>query len=112
MFKGRLAGIAVAVVQSCLVVCVLAEDPAGMRVWRDTTGRFEIRAEFLGMEYSRDARDTVVRLQTEDGREIVVPAKKLSDVDRNLLRRLAEARRPQPAARPTAEPEEEVETEP
>jgi WD40 repeat protein len=96
----------------CLVASVLADEPTEMRVWRDLTGHFAIRAMFLGMEYSRDARDTVVRLRTEDGREIAVPAKKLCDADRSLLQRLAEARRPQPAARPTAEPADDVEQKP
>ena len=104
MPRGRLVSLVLAIISLLFVASAMVGDAAEVRVWRDASGRFEVRAEFLGMEYSREARDTVVRLRTEDGREIAVPSKNLSEADRDALRRLAEARRPPPEARPITEP--------
>ena len=59
-----------------------AEDDAQpeYRIWTDTTGQFNIKARFAGIE------DDKVLLETEDGRTIRVPLEKLGETDQKLLK--------------------------
>lgn len=50
------------------------------RLWQDVSGRFQVRAQLL--EHAGEN----VRLKTADGREISVPADRLSEADRQYLR--------------------------
>ncbi|NUQ61660.1 MAG: hypothetical protein HUU20_04175 [Pirellulales bacterium] len=65
----------------CAAPGVHAESDAP-RVWKDTTGKFQIRATLVEQTAS------AVRLHTSDGREISVPIERLSPADRDYLKSL------------------------
>lgn len=52
----------------------------GLRIWRDATGNFSVKAKLLVQDRF------VVMLRTDDGRDISVPVSKLSQRDRAYLR--------------------------
>ena len=58
------------------------DDASGARTWKDATGKFEVTAEFVAVEGDN------VRLRNSNGKEIVVPLKKLSRADRAYLKGL------------------------
>lgn len=53
---------------------------AEVREWRDTTGRFAVRAELI------EFNGTTAKLKKTDGRTIEVPVERLSDEDRDFLK--------------------------
>ncbi|XZE52879.1 SHD1 domain-containing protein [Planctomycetaceae bacterium SH139] len=59
--------------------CAAQEQQAEIRVWRDNTGNFELRARLL------QSNATHVQLQTDDGRKIAVPIDRLSADDSTYL---------------------------
>jgi hypothetical protein len=61
---------------------VVAGD--AMHTWSDSTGRFQVTAEFVTLENDK------VRLRRHDGRTIDVPVEKLSPADQTRVRQLAE----------------------
>lgn len=60
----------------------LAAEKAEPRLWKDTTGKFQIRATLV------DQTGSAVRLHTADGREVSVPIERLSQGDRDYLKTL------------------------
>lgn len=54
-----------------------------LRTWTDATGQFKVQAELV------DQTATAVRLRLEDGRVVEVEIEKLSDADREHLRKLS-----------------------
>ena len=62
-----------------LVVWLTATAGAQVRVWKDSSGQFEVRAELI----SSDGEN--VTLLKEDGTETVVPIERLSETDRGFL---------------------------
>lgn len=56
-----------------------SDDRAAMRLWKDHTGRHEVRAKLLGVE------DGKVKLEKPDGAVIRVPIKSLSEADRKFV---------------------------
>jgi hypothetical protein len=54
---------------------------SAVRLWIDSTGRFRVRAEFLGM-----ADGDQVRLKKENGAVITVPLNRLSEPDQEYVR--------------------------
>lgn len=54
-----------------------------MRTWHDSSGVFELRAEFLGLENGK------VRLRADTGRDIEIPLDRLSPADRQLAEALS-----------------------
>lgn len=72
------------------------EPPASYRTWQDTTGRYSIEAAMVGYE------NGTVELKRRDGSTVAVELNKLSEGDREWVRReLARRRR---AARQASEP--------
>lgn len=69
------------------VLCCIAGDALGhqgeQRLWKDVTGKFQIRAVLVEQTAS------AVRLHTADGREISVPIERLSQSDQDYLKSLA-----------------------
>ncbi|NLY00220.1 MAG: hypothetical protein GXY83_29330 [Rhodopirellula sp.] len=59
---------------------------ADSRTWTDTSGRFQVEAEFVGVE------DGAVRLRKADGAEIAVPIEKLSAPDQEHVRTILQKR--------------------
>lgn len=49
------------------------------RTWTDSTGRFKVQAELLGID------GNTVKLRTEAGKEVALPIKRLSKADRDYL---------------------------
>lgn len=76
----------------------LASVSAAPREWKDATGAFSIRAEFV------ELKDGEVHLKKTDGETIVVPVSRLSDGDKNYL-----ANRPKtkPATETPSEPKDD-----
>ncbi len=65
----------------CLSLCVLASRAGEeMRTWTTADGRHTTQAAMLGF------KDGMVQLRKDDGREISVPAAKLSEEDREYVR--------------------------
>jgi hypothetical protein len=62
-----------------LLACCASASGQEMRTWKDTTGRFTIKAKLLKVEKD------VVKLQRDDGQEIEIPLDKLSKEDRDYL---------------------------
>jgi hypothetical protein len=54
-------------------------SPAGLRTWTDTTGKFRIEAELVGVGAG------VVELKKKSGETVRVPLAKLSTEDRRLV---------------------------
>ena len=63
------------------------EDSTKKRVFNDSTGKFSVKAEYLGL------RDGNVSLKKEDGTEISIPLAKFSEADRDWVRRQSQAQR-------------------
>ena len=73
-----------------LTTCILfsaAACRAETRTWKDETGQFEVSAEML------EAADGIVKLRTDDGRELSVPLLRLSSDDRRYVREELRRRR-------------------
>ncbi|MCP4887542.1 MAG: hypothetical protein GY904_13115, partial [Planctomycetaceae bacterium] len=51
------------------------------RTWRDATGQYSVKAEFVGLDEEQ------VSLRKSDGNVIQIPIQKLSSVDRRWLAR-------------------------
>ena len=56
------------------------------RIWKDNTGKFSIKGEFTAY------RNGKVLIRKEDGEEIEVPVGRLSDTDKDLLKKLLRER--------------------
>lgn len=73
------------IVASVTLYCV-TQDALGQngepRVWKDTTGKFQVRAALI------EQTESAVRLHTADGREISVPIQSLSQGDQDYLKSL------------------------
>lgn len=70
---------------SVVLCCLAAGAPAQngeQRLWKDATGKFEVRATLVEQTASS------VRLHTVDGREITVPIERLSQSDQDYLKSL------------------------
>jgi hypothetical protein len=71
---------------TAIFLCYVALDAFGLqaepRLWKDTTGQFQVRATLV------EQTDSAVRLQTADGREITVPMNRLSQADQDYLQGL------------------------
>jgi hypothetical protein len=80
-------------VMSVLLAAAPADESATMRTWRDATGQFEVRAEFVEARYDREAKETVVALKRDNGTALSVPLKKLSEEDQRWVQRAAQGRR-------------------
>lgn len=77
----------------CAAVCLtLLAVPAWAENWTDSSGKFQVDAEFLGI------RGTDVYLKRADGVTIKVPLVRLSATSQELARRLALAAAPPAAA--------------
>lgn len=65
----------------CTLPALAVEDAPQFerRTWRDSAGKFEIRAAFVKVEQGK------VTLRREDGRELNVPVEKLSEADRRYV---------------------------
>ncbi|MBC8875871.1 MAG: hypothetical protein H8E44_41120 [Planctomycetes bacterium] len=55
------------------------------RVWRDSTGEYQVRASLVGVKYDREARDQVVTLRKEDGDTVDVPSRRLGKEDTRII---------------------------
>jgi hypothetical protein len=55
-----------------------------LRTWTDSTGKFNVEAEFLGLA------DGQVKLRRQDGREVTLPLARLSPADQQAALKLAE----------------------
>jgi hypothetical protein len=62
-----------------LAVAVNASEPAGARVWTDSTGRYTVEADLIAFN------DEMVVLQREDHELGAVPIEKLSEADQEFL---------------------------
>jgi hypothetical protein len=80
MLKSRVSVMCLVLLSTCLACPVLA------RKWTDTTGKFSIEAEFVGLA------DGIITLKREDGQTIHLPLEKLSATDQEVARALARAR--------------------
>lgn len=60
-------------------------SPSRLRTWKDRTGQFKVDAEYLGMNGSK------IRLHKSNGVTVEVPLEKMSNEDRDYLRRVGEA---------------------
>lgn len=74
-----------AILASVVLCCPWHASGQGnqQRVWKDASGRFEIRATLI------EQTATAVRLHTSDGREVSVPIERLSQADQDHLKSLA-----------------------
>ncbi|NQT38411.1 MAG: hypothetical protein HQ581_13020, partial [Planctomycetes bacterium] len=87
MFKQIIVGVV-----TCLSVAVaVAQGPGEVRVWRDATGRFEIRASFVEAKHDPKTGGTVVVLRRPDGTKLPVPLKQLSSQDQLAVLRAMRA---------------------
>jgi hypothetical protein len=72
----------VTAVFSCYVAVDALGQPAESRLWKDSSGQFQVRAMLV------EQTDSAVRLHTADGREITVPMNRLSQADQDYLKSL------------------------
>ncbi|MGO8748903.1 MAG: SHD1 domain-containing protein [Thermoguttaceae bacterium] len=74
------------VILASIVLCCAPFDTFGQRseqrLWKDTTGKFQIHAALIEQTAS------AVRLRTADGREVSVPIQRLSQADQDYLKSL------------------------
>ena len=64
---------------------MVAASPASLlRTWTDSTGKFKVEAEFLGLT------DGQVKLRRKDGREVTLPLTRLSSADQQVAEKLAQ----------------------
>lgn len=71
------------VLASLALYCVTPNAPGQTgepRLWKDTTGKFQVRAALV------EQTETEVRLHTDDGRELLVPISRLSQGDQDYLK--------------------------
>src|SRR5690349_10635563 len=59
-----------------------SQSTATVRKWSDTSGKYKVDAEFLGL------KDGKVSLRKTDGNSIEVPLEKLSKADRDFVKSL------------------------
>jgi len=78
---------------------------AESRLWKDSTGQFQVRATLV------EQTDSSVRLHTADGREITVPTNRLSRADQDYLKSLT-ATKDDPFAGGTPMPQSPTAVEP
>jgi hypothetical protein len=81
MHRSFLFTIFALVALSCTAQGSFGQNPEA-RVWKDATGKFQVRATLIQQTAS------AVRLHTADGREISVPLERLSQEDREYLKSL------------------------
>jgi hypothetical protein len=104
MFTSRLPACVTVVLLSCVALEGLGQQ-AESRLWKDSTGQFQVRATLI------DQTDSAVRLQTADGREITVPVNRLSQADQDYLKSLM-APKDNPFAGGTPMPEASTDVQP
>jgi len=92
-------GLLPAVLATVLAAPVHADEPETLRLWRDVTGTYQVRAEFVDATYDNDVKDTLIQLRTAEGATITVPSKRLSEEDRRFVERLVSKRAPKPSRR-------------
>src|SRR5688500_899300 len=84
---------------SLLVLFWASVSTAETRKWKDTTGKYEIEAEFV------DFSDGKVTLKRTDGSDVSVPMTRLSGADQAFVRAELKARRDSnKPSKPTAKP--------
>ncbi|MEM7010227.1 MAG: SHD1 domain-containing protein, partial [Verrucomicrobiota bacterium] len=76
----------------------LSLSEAENRTWKDSSGKFEIQAEFVRVE------GTQVVLKSAEGRELKVELSRLSAADRAVAAELNKPETPSPAAAPSPAP--------
>lgn len=63
---------------------VPASEAGRLRTWTDSTGKFKVEAEFLGLTNDQ------VKLRRKDGREVTLPLNRLSPADQQSAQKLAQ----------------------
>lgn len=71
---------------ACLVLFLgEAAEATEVRLWKDATGKYEVRAELVDANYDDSAQEVVVTLRKEDGKTLLVPLSRLSEDDRRFV---------------------------